>query len=316
VIIDGTHGLNGIFHIAAIGSSLYGTNSGAMLGHGLAWTSSKIGGGFAYLTPSTMTLGCANDVGGMAVDATYVWFGINATPLPGIWKAPIAGPMSSTTNVVGYWAPRHFAIDSYPGGPYMYTNDGFSAGIGREPKSGTASPPTCNCTGIPPLTDLQTDASGNVYWSTGTTGIGVAQADKTTVAAWTCDNNCAYTTLATNPAAGFGLDAMYVYYSDTTDNKIKRVPIGGGPVTDLTTMCTLPKSAGDTPNHLTVDDTRIYWANGSGNVWAIEKDGTTKSTGTITPIVAGPPQIWEVTFDTDYLYYGISGSGQVRRVSK
>src|SRR5262249_19765933 len=153
----------------------------------------------------------------------------------------------------------------------------------REPKSGSPPPPTCVCSGVPALTDLLTDASGNVYWTTNVTGIGVAQADKNAVAGWSCDNNCAFTTLATAPAAGLGLDATYVYSSAPSDNKSKRAPIGGGGVTDLTTSCTLPSNMTDTPHHLVVDDSRIYWVNGSGNVWSIQKDGSTKSTGTIAP---------------------------------
>jgi hypothetical protein len=84
-------------------------------------------------------------------------------------------------------------------------------------------------------------------------------------------------------------------------------------VTDLTANATLP-AAPDSPGHLVVDATRIYWVTGTANIWAINKDGS--STGTITPILTGRKQIGAVTYDANYLYFTDTGDGTVWRVSK
>jgi hypothetical protein len=323
VIVDASHGLNGIYHIAVQGLNLYGINNGAILNNGLVWSSNLTGGGFTYLTPPPAMIGSSN-VGGMAIDATDVWFGMSSPPAApaGTYKTPIAGTPSAV-KVSGFYAVNLFAIDMN-GGPYMYISDGFNSGFAREPKSGTPTPPTCGCfvygSGYPAPTDLVTDLNGNVFWSMSAGAKLVAMATSAQVASWPAGQNnmCASTNLVTGDAAeGLGLDATYVYYYDSGTSKIKRVPIAGGPAVDLTASCTLPTGQ-DAPRHLVVDDARIYWAHGTGNVWAIPKDGSCSGGGTITPIVKGQPgQIWDVAFDAYFLYFGVSGSNaQVLRVSK
>jgi hypothetical protein len=318
VLVDSSHGLNGLYHLALQGSNLYGTNYLPILSAGLAWTTSITPGtGFSYLTPPpNASITYSNYTGGMAIDSTSVWFGIQHGPNAGTWKTPIAGPSSSTAEVSGYYDVYIFAIDTYSGGPYMYISDGVNSGFAREPKSGTPAPPTCDCfnSGYPAPSDILTDASGNVYWSMGGAAKWIAQSSKSQVAGWTTGNACASTTLLTGVTpAGLGLDSTYAYFSDSGANKIKRIPIGGGTVTDLTATCTLPTGS-DTPKHLVVDGSRIYWAANTGNLWAIDKDGS--STGTIAPIVTGRQQIGAVVYDANFLYFTDSGDGTVWRVSK
>jgi hypothetical protein len=230
--------------------------------------------------------------------------------------------------VSGFYADRRLAIDTYSGGPYVYIADTYVAGLAREPKSGSPPAPSCACfvfgSGYAPITDVVTDGTGNVYWAMrGTGGKLMAQATKAQVASWplsTSNNTCPNTPLVTGVnVAGIGVDASYVYYSDYDANKIKRIPIGGGAVTDLTANCTLPGQVSgeyDSPHHLVVDDMRIYWVYGTGNIWAINKDGSTTCSGTLKPIAQAPGAIWDVAFDTQFLYFGVYGTAEVRRVSK
>jgi hypothetical protein len=317
LLVDSTHGLAGLYHLALQGTNLYGTNYLAILNAGLAWTTTTTPGvGFKYLTPPPNgAVSSSNSTGGLAVDPTYVWFGIQHGPNAGTWKTPIAGPASSTAQVSGFYDVNIFAIDVYAGGPYMYISDGYNSGFAREPKSGVPAAPTCDCfnTGYPPPSDILTDASGNVYWSMGGNAKWVAQASATSVASWITGNGCAASTLVTGiTPSGLGLDSTYVYFSDSGANKIKRIPIGGGTVTDLTASVTLP-AAPDAPGHLVVDSRNIYWVTGTGNLWAIGKDGTSTN---VSLLVTGRKQIGAVTYDANFLYFTDSGDGTVWRVSK
>ena len=58
----------------------------------------------------------------------------------------------------------------------------------------------------------------------------------------------------------------------------------------------------------------IFWVNGTGDVWAIQADGS--STGAIAPIVTGKMQIYAMTFDANFIYFVDSCDGTVWRVSK
>jgi hypothetical protein len=324
VIVDTTHGLSVLPHLAVVGSNLYGTNHGTIAA-GLVWSSTASGAGFNYLTPlpSSTIMGSA-DVGGMGIDGTDVWFGIQSGANAGTWKTPLAGPQSMAM-VSGFYGVRIFAVDTYANGPYVYIGDLFNPGLAREPKSGNLPAPSCVCfvfgSGYAPATDVLTDSSGNVFWSLSDTATGtklLGQASAAQVASWPMglNNTCPHTALAMGVSvAGIGLDATNVYFSDVGANKIKSIPIGGGPVTDLTSHCSLP-TGNDAPTHLVVDSTRIYWANGSGKVWSINKDGTTTAPGTITPIVNGAYQIFAVAVDTNYVYFTDSTVGRVLRVSK
>jgi hypothetical protein len=331
LLVDSTHGLSGLYHIALQASNLYGTNYGAIFNNGLAWTTTTTPMvGFKYLTPGPDgSVAFSNTTGGLAVDPNYVWLGIQHGPNAGTWKTPIggpvytdAGPVWSTAQVSGYYDVNIFAIDVYPGGPYMYISDAYNSGFAREPKSGIPKPPTCDCfnSGYPPPTDILTDASGNVYWSMAGAARWVAQASIAQVASWTTNApNCARLDLVGAgsavpgvAAAGLGLDATYVYFSDSGANKIKRIPIGGGTVTDLTANVTLP-AIPDAPGHLVVDSLHIYWAGGTPNIWAINKDGTST---TVSLLVTGRKQIGAVTYDASFLYFTDSGDGTVWRVSK
>lgn len=78
--------------------------------------------------------------------------------------------------------------------------------------------------------------------------------------------------------ADIAVDAQNVYWSDTSDNAIRAIPRGGGPVVTLA-------SAQADPARIALDSTYVYWSNSTGGtIFRAPKDGSASpSLVTTTP---------------------------------
>jgi hypothetical protein len=218
IVVDDSHGLGTLGRLELRGDILYGTSAGGGPDAGRLWRASTTpDGGFAYL-PGTNT---DNDVGGFALDDTYAWFGlVTGSVNRGVWKVSLdAGADAAATYVSSNSVPTYLAVDGT--GPYTYAANGTT--IIRDGKS-TILMATCTDTGGT-ITDLVTDTKGNVYWS----GPKLGRSTGTQTAAWGMTVG-SVTIPCTDPVtnlslSGLGVDATYLYMSEATSRKIRRMKL-------------------------------------------------------------------------------------------
>jgi hypothetical protein len=112
-------------------------------------------------------------------------------------------------------------------------------------------------------------------------------------------------------------DASYVYWVSSVDDSIdfgttgsvNRMPLGGGPVTQLAT-------GQDDPISIAVDGTHVYWINrgtppyvGTGSVNEVPLGG-----GSVTTLVSGLTSVNSVATDGTHVYWANSGAGTINEV--
>lgn len=109
------------------------------------------------------------------------------------------------------------------------------------------------------------------------------------------------------------LDKSHVYYFEDSESgwpyeSLWRIPKDGG---------TPELLAGDQyrPRRLTIDHTRIYWAEGEDDrparVFALNKQG-----GTLRVLASGQDEVAGLAFDDEYVYWSENESGRVHRARK
>jgi hypothetical protein len=104
----------------------------------------------------------------------------------------------------------------------------------------------------------------------------------------------------------FTVDANYVYFSDQDTGDIKKVPVGGGPITTIGNGLRLSY------NILVADSGNLYWED---QVF-IGKIGVTGDISIVTGVLSPdyfPPSM---AVDNEYLYWTETGSGEILRTAK
>ena len=104
---------------------------------------------------------------------------------------------------------------------------------------------------------------------------------------------------------GRASDGQYVYWSDTTDQTISRIPGTGG------ATLVLAQSQSD-PVRIAVDDTYVYWSNRLGGaVMRTLKDGTG-----VPEVASTASTPYGLVLDAQYVYWTNLGDQTVRQAPK
>jgi hypothetical protein len=337
-------------YLQLYGGSLYGTDNGYAAG-GSVWTITdptgavSLGDGFAWLGKYQPNLyGKLEDIAISQSPTTTdpaFYVTISGTGAKnddeGVWWVPLDGK-KPFTSLFGFYYGQRLAANVVSGVTMMFISGGREGGFNML-KATDSNPAAggktfCNSyyegDNYPIPVQMAADANNNLYWMydgkaaenpDAAPAYQLYMATPSQIATWTAVGSCdeasgGFTTLAANAGgAGFGFDDTYVYYSDAA-NDIWRVPIGGGPSTNLTANATMPPLPTDTsaPVRLVVDSTRIYWVDGSANIWAVAKDGST--TGKLEPLYANGSQLVSLAVDSAFLYFTDANLTTISRLVK
>jgi len=212
-------------------------------------------GGYVLKVPKAggevVTLASGDRLSGIAVDATSVYWvaGTSDASSGAIMKVTVGGGTPKTL-ATRPGPPAHLALDD----SYVYWSEQMGGAIMKVALAGGA-PTTVASANLP--WNVALDAT-NVYWL----GTGVMKAPKSGGAAAQLSSEALLL-----PTADLLVNTTNVYFTSGPPggmSGVSSVSVGGGTVA----VVSATSSSVTTPGPIAIDASRVYWADGSGRVYA------------------------------------------------
>jgi hypothetical protein len=264
--------------MAIDGASVYWTTCGDPTG-GYVLKVPKAGG-------EVVMLASGDRLSGIAVDATSVyWVAGTSDASSGAIERVAVGGGTPTTLATRPGPPAHLAVDD----SYVYWSEQMDGAIMKVALAGGASTTVASAS-LPWNIALDTT---DVYWL----GTGVMKAPKSGGAATALTPET-----PSLPTAGLAVNATNVYFTSGPPggaSGVSSVPVGGGTVAVVSPT----SSSLTTPGPIAIDANRVYWADGSGNVYAAPLAG-----GAAVTLATCQDNVDAIAVDETSLYWLANGS--------